>query len=140
MMFPKKIPGLRVVTVLTAIYGIAWMSLEGNLTRVTIMGSAVSLLLVGSLMQRYVGGKKFQLGVWLLVIGFGGLLAGIGIGVLTFFLMALKTGIHGHGPEFQPAEIEGVLSMIPLWGLAGLAAGSGLAAVIWGLRREKIEQ
>jgi hypothetical protein len=135
MTFPKKIPGLRGLLVLTAVYGLVWMGLEGNLGRVVLLGAAVSVVVTGHLMQRFLGGRLFSRVGWLAITAGGGLLAGLGSGVLTFFFMALKTGLHGHGPEFQAAEIEFVLSMIPLWGLAGLVAGLGFGLLVRELRK-----
>jgi hypothetical protein len=132
MIFPERIPGLKWLMVLTAVYGVVWISLEGNLGRVILLGTAVSLTLVGYWMQRFLGGRLFHGASWLIVMGGGGLLVGLGSGLLTFFFMALKTGLHGHGPEFRAAEIEGVLGMIPLWGVAGLVAGMGVGVLIWG--------
>ena len=133
MIFPKKVPGLKWLTVMTAVYGVAWIGLEGNLGRVILLGTAVSLTSVGHLMERFLGGRIFSMAGWLVAMGGGGLLAGLGSGLLTFFFMALKTGLHGHGPEFRAAEIEGVLRMIPLWGTAGLVAGVGVGVLVWGL-------
>ncbi len=121
--------------IFTAVYGVIWMSFEGDVRRVTLMGTAVSLTLTGYLMQRFLGGRLLQFVSWLAVMGIGGLLAGFGSGLLTIVFMALKTGLHGHGPEFRPAEIEGVLASIPLWALVGLVAGLGVGALVGGSRR-----
>jgi hypothetical protein len=135
MIFPKQVPGFKWLTILTAIYGIVWMSLEGDLRRVIVMGTAVSLSLVGYGLGRFLGGRSFHVGSWLTVTAVGGLVAGISSGLLTIFFMALKTGIHGHGPEFRPSEIERVVGMIPLWGVVGLLAGLGIGVLVWGVRK-----
>jgi hypothetical protein len=135
MIFPKKVPGLKWLTVLTAVYGVVWMSFEGDLGRVLAMGTAVSVTLVGHILQRIIGGRELHLVSWLAVTSMGGVLTGFGSGLLTFVFMALKTGLHGHGPEFRPSEIEGVLGAIPLWSAVGLVAGLGVGVLVWGLRR-----
>lgn len=135
MMFPKKVPGLKWLTVLTAVYGVIWMSLEGDVRRVILMGTAVSITLAGHGLQRLWGGRPFRLVAWLLVTAVGGLAAGASSGLLTIFFMVLKTGLHGHGPEFRPSEIEGIFGMIPLWGLVGLVAGLGIGLLVWGYKR-----
>lgn len=127
---------MRWLTGLTAVYAFIWISLEGNLTRVIVLGTAVSLTIAGHLSQRFLGGRFFSVGGWSIIMGLIGLLVGSGSGILTFIFMALKTGLHGHGPEFQAAEIEWLLRMIPLWGAAGLAAGLGLVFLAWGLRKK----
>jgi succinate-acetate transporter protein len=65
-------------------------------------------------------------------------LIGSGVGLilapLAIFLMALKTGIHGHGtPDFTVEQIQIVLSRTPIFALSGflLGLGSGL----WRLAR-----
>ncbi len=128
---------MKWLTGLTAVYAFIWMSLEGNLTRVIVMGTAVSLSVALHLMQRLLGGRVFQPPGWLAVIGMAGLLVGVGSGVLTFVFMGLKTGLHSHGPEFRAAEIEGVLASIPIWGLAGLVAGLGVGVLVWGMGRSR---
>ena len=49
--------------------------------------------------------------------------------LLTLFFMALKTGLHAHGPEFTPSEINWVIARIPLWTAVGLLSGAGLGLV-----------
>lgn len=129
-------PGLRWLTGLTAVYAFVWISLEGNLARVIVLGTVVSLTLAGHLTRQLLGGRFFSPASWLTIMGLSGLLVGLGSGVLTFIFMALKTGLHGHGPEFQAADIEWLLRMIPLWGAAGLLAGLGLGVLAWGLRKK----
>jgi hypothetical protein len=46
--------------------------------------------------------------------------------------MAVKTGLHAHGPEFTPAEINWVLQQTPIWTAAGLLAGLGLGQIVKG--------
>ena len=135
MIFPTKVPGLRWLTILTAVYGIIWMSFEGDLRLVTMMGTAVSLTVNGYLMQRFLGGWPLQFAGWLVVMGTVGLLVGFGSSLLTLVFMAIKTGLHGHGPEFQPPEIEQIVGLIPLWGAAGLVAGLGMGVLIWGFKK-----
>jgi len=55
--------------------------------------------------------------------------------VATLFLMALKTGIHAHGPEYTMAEVAWVWRQLPLWVAAGTLAGTGLALVAAGRAR-----
>jgi hypothetical protein len=135
MIFPEKLPGLKWLTVLTAVYGVVWMGFEGDLGRVILLGTAVSVVGVGHLLGRWSGGRPFRR-LGLLVVGaLAGLAAGVGSGALTVVFMAVKTGLHGHGPEFRPSEIEGVLRMVPLWGLVGVLAGLGLGLLVFGLRK-----
>jgi hypothetical protein len=61
-----------------------------------------------------------------------GLLFGLGSSLLTLVLMAVKTGLHAHGPEFTPNEINWILQQVPLWSAAGLLAGLGLGQLVKG--------
>jgi hypothetical protein len=66
-----------------------------------------------------------------------GLFIGLGSAFMTLILRAVKTGLHGHGPEFSQAEIEWVIGQIPLWTLAGLIAGLGLGLLSTGFTLER---
>lgn len=51
-------------------------------------------------------------------------------------LMILKTGMHSHAfPDYPPDQILAVLERAPLWTLAGMLAGTGLALAAKALRR-----
>jgi hypothetical protein len=57
-----------------------------------------------------------------------GTLAGLLVAPLALFLMAVKTGVHGHsGPDFSGSQIIATLARTPYWTLAGLLLGGGLA-------------
>jgi hypothetical protein len=88
---------------------------------------AVSLL---HLLQRALGGRRLSLSAWLTAAAAAGLALGAGSVLLTLFLMALKTGLHAHGPEFTTAQIAWVWNQLPLWSLAGLLAGGGLGLLL----------
>jgi len=60
---------------------------------------------------------------------FGGLL-GVGSTLLSFLFIAVKTGLHAHGPEFTQAEIAWVWNAAPLWTAVWLLVGLGLG-LIW---------
>jgi hypothetical protein len=115
--------------VLVAVYGVAWIALEGNLARVTIFGCALSLLGLGYLFQRLLAGRRLSVHLWLLVSAALGVLFGFSCAVLTLLLMAVKTGLHAHGPEFNPAQIGWVVGQTPWWTSAGLLLGLGLGLI-----------
>jgi hypothetical protein len=57
-----------------------------------------------------------------------GLVAGLAVTPVALFLMAFKSGLHGHGiPDFSGAQILGVLARFPVWIVAGLLLGLGVA-------------
>ena len=126
MAVPQRIPGLKWLTVIVGLYGVVWLSLEGAVGQVMLLAAGLALLGAGYVTQRLLGGKVLAPGRWLLFSAALGALLGLANGLLALILMAVKTGLHGHGPEFTAVEIEWVISQIPLWSLAGLIAGLGL--------------
>ncbi len=130
MVFPKKVPGLRLLLAVWVVYTAVWISLEGALVQVVIMGTATAVLLLGHGWQRWLGGKAVGYGVGVLVTAVSGGLLGAGSGLLTFLFMAVKTGLHAHGPEFTQAEIAWVWHLLPLWTAVWLLVGLGLG-LIW---------
>lgn len=121
-------------TVVVAAYGVIWIALEGDLARVLLLGLGVTMVAVGHLARRlpppYTSGFRR-----LLVGGALGLLAGAGAALATLALMALKTGLHAHGPEFTVEEIRWVVSRLPWWAAGGALAGLGGALLITGRAR-----
>lgn len=129
MVFPSRIPFLRAATVLLAIYALVWTGLEGDVRRVTILGVWATIVLALTLLQRVLGGKRLSLPAWLGLAAAIGAIAGAVAVLLTLFLMALKTGLHAHGPEFSPAEVAWLWAQLPVWTGAGAALGLGLGLI-----------
>ena len=132
MKIPSIIPGYKIFIILFAAYSAIWISLEGALWQVLTMGIGSTLLLAANWMQRYLGGKSFS------VMGFVGITAVIGllIGITstgsTLAFMAIKTGLHNHGPEFTQAEISWTIQQLPLWGIVGLLIGTAIGLIYAG--------
>ena len=59
----------------------------------------------------------------------GGLAYGVGLVLLTLLLMAIKTGLHAHGPEYAGREIVWVWNQLPCLGRRGGAGGAGSRTV-----------
>jgi hypothetical protein len=65
------------------------------------------------------------------VVGVG---AGLLLAPLAVLLMALKTGIHGHGtPDFTVGQMQLVLSRVPYFVLSGFLVGMGIG--LWRLTK-----
>ena len=94
------------------------------------MGTLTMILLVGYSWQRWLGGKTVQKVMGVLATAVSGLILGAGSGLLTLVFMAVKTGLHAHGPEFSQMEIAWVWNNLPLWTAVGLLAGLGVG-LIW---------
>lgn len=129
MIVPTTFPGLRQATILLGVTGFIWIALEGDLRRDTLLGIWVMIVAVLQIMERVVGGRQLSRPRWLAVTSLAGLLCGAGSVLTTISLMALKTGLHAHGPEFTPAEVAGVWAQLPLWSLVGAIAGLGLGLI-----------
>ena len=132
MRFPDRVPGLKWLTIVVSIYAIFWVSLEGDLRQVLLLSAGLVILFAGYLIQRFLAGRILSLFTWLGLCAGGGVILGLIFGILTLTLMAIKTGLHGHGPEFTSDEIAWVISQVPLWSALGLLVGTGLGALAAG--------
>ncbi len=136
MTVPARIPLLKIFSVILFLYAIFWISLEGRLWQSILLAIGVTIVAAGYAWQRYLGGRTFSLRTWLIATGLSGMLFGLLVGLLTILLMVVKTGLHGHGPEFTTGEISWVLEQIPLWSTIGLLAGLGAGVLITGFRNQ----
>lgn len=126
---------LKAVTILVGVYGFLWLALEGNLTSDLMLASGILVIALGRAAMRYPGSRALSGGQAVGLAAGAGLAFGLGLPLLTLTLMALKTGLHAHGPEYSAAHLAWVWSQLPLGAVAGLAAGSG-AGLLWvGLTR-----
>ena len=135
MRIPAHFPGLRLATLLLMAAAVAWIAPEGDLLSVMALSIALTLLLLTHAARRWLGGKTLPAGHWLAALSLLGLAAELGSGLLALLLMAVKTGLHGHGPEFSAGEIAWVLRNTPFWAAAGLLSGGGLGLFTLALRR-----
>lgn len=135
MMIHSGLRGWRIAAGLLVLYGLAWLALEGNVRQDILLGALILIVLVWYLAIRYLGGRALSLSRWLAIAGVCGMLCGGALVLLMLFLMALKTGLHGHGPEYSAAEVAWVWAQLPLWIVTGLVGGLGLGLVLAGLRR-----
>ena len=130
MQLPDRIPGVRWITIGWAVTMVAWVVLEGGLW-VTVMAALLSgITFLAHLANRVLAGRKLALGSWLLVTAVFGALLGLGSALLALLLMAVKTGLHAHGPEFSAGEVNWVVQQIPLWTVVGLLGGLGLGLLL----------
>lgn len=123
MSFPAKVPGLKGATAVYALYVFLWIALEGSLAGVIVMGLGTTAVLLAYAAQFLLADRDFSRRQWWGITAVGGLLFGLGSALLTLLFMAVKTGLHAHGPEFTPPEITWMLNQIPWWAAAGLLAG-----------------
>ena len=134
MQLPDKLPGLRLLTILLAGYFALWISLEGDLTQTVILAVGSCVLAAAHLIQRWGRGRVLSGWFWLIGMTLTGLLVGVSTIFATLALMAVKTGLHAHGPEFTPSEIAWVWNQLPLWTIIGTLTSLGLASLILGMK------
>ncbi|MCP4357517.1 MAG: hypothetical protein GY796_05795 [Chloroflexi bacterium] len=133
MLIPKRIPGWRGLLISWGVYGVMWIALEGWLWRAVLLGVLTTAVLLIYLLQKHLGGRRVGLKMWLAISAVLGLGFGLGSGLLTLVFMAVKTGLHAHGPEFTPSEIGWVMGQMGLWTAVGLLVGLGLGLLAWGV-------
>jgi hypothetical protein len=126
MYVPPKIPGLRIATVLVALYAVVWISLEGNMGRLLLLAAGLSLIGVGYAVQRLLGGRTLSKRRWIITSAGIGFLVALSTGLLALLLTALKTGLHSHGREFSGEQVDWLFRQIVIWASAGALAGLGL--------------
>ncbi|HMT20044.1 MAG TPA: hypothetical protein PKE20_02165 [Promineifilum sp.] len=117
---------LKSASAATGLYAIVWLALEGSVARDLLLAIPLSALGMYSILARFLGGRTLSPSRLIALSSFAGLAYGIGLALMMLFLMALKTGLHAHGPEYMPAEVAWVWRQLPLWGSAGALAGLGL--------------
>lgn len=115
-------------------YALVWIGLEGRVA--TVVGLALSTAAVTLLaFLNHVQGRQFFFGLWVVGATLAGAAAGAILVGLTLLLMAVKTGLHGHGPEFTPGEIRWVIDQLWLWSVSGGVFGLSfglISAGLWG--------
>jgi hypothetical protein len=130
MQIPDHVPGLRILFIFWAVSAVIWSALEGNLLRLQLFAVLTAVTAAAFLFQRLMAGRRFAVGTGILAAVLWGLALGVGSALMALFLMAVKTGLHGHGPEFMAVDIANVLGHLPLWSLVGLLSGLGFGLLL----------
>lgn len=56
-----------------------------------------------------------------------GLMAGSGVGLVSFLLMVFKIGLHSHNsPDFSLSQLFQLIEITPIWGIVGSLVGGGI--------------
>lgn len=135
MTFPTSFPGRRSAFGLLLAYAAIWLMLEGDLRRDFMLSGLILVTVTWSLVARYLAGRSLSLRAWVLLFAASGMVLGASMVLLTLFLMALKTGLHAHGPEYTPGELAWVWDQLPAWSAIGLLAGTGAGLFLAGINR-----
>ena len=134
MYLPPHIPYLKSAALLVGMYAAVWSALEGALLYDLLLAVPALALFMGWLVTDRMGGRTLPPGRAVALAVAAGAIYGVGVALLTLGLMALKTGLHAHGPEYSTAQIVWVWRQAPLWAVAGALAGLGLGLVAAGRR------
>ena len=120
---------------IVGIFTAVWMVTEGDLLRDVVL--AASLLLVGlmAIARRWSWLRALPPGKTVALGAVGGFAYGMGLVLLTLFLMAVKTGLHAHGPEYTTYELVWVWNQLALWAVAGSLVGLGMGLLAVAGRR-----
>ena len=115
---------LRYYTFVLGAFLLLWLPFEdSNDQLATALAAAISAGLAAHLVIRRNSFQTVSFRKYLLLGGAAGLV----VGPLTFLLMAIKTGLHGHtAPDFTSAQVIEVFLRMPIWGLGGLLIGLGI--------------
>ena len=115
---------LRISGLFLGIVVLVWLPFEES--------SELGVLVIAGLICTWFGiwllsktGPHVKHMLWRNVIVWGGM--GLLLAPLAIFLMAIKTGIHGHGtPDFTADQMQAFVSRIPFFVLGGILLGTGL--------------
>ena len=133
---PRLPVWLRISFTFLGLFILLWLPVEDRSVVVVLLisGCVSTLGLMAFLnlrQQRWAtaeenrGGKKQWL--W---IPLAGMLAGAAVTLAAIALMALKTGLHGHGaPDYLPEQVSLVLRAAPVWMCLGLIFG--VLVAVW---------
>lgn len=136
-MMAVTVPYLRTATLLWGVYALVWLSLEGNVVADGLLaGWGLALLALWAAARRW-GGRSVSAGQVAALGAAVGLAWGVALGPAVLLLMAVKTGLHAHGPEYSAAQIAAVVGQWPLWIGAGTLAGAGLGLLALALADDR---
>ena len=127
---------LRISGLILGIGVLVWLPVEerSELGVLVISGAICTWSAIWSLIKLVLDDK--QLIMRHILVGTG---AGLILAPLAILLMALKSGIHGHGtPDFTVSQMQDILSRIPYFVLSGFLVGVGSG--LWRLAKRELPQ
>jgi hypothetical protein len=99
----------------------------------SLLGAALPSLFIARLLLHRFGGRTLTMRRTILLLCASGLLAGCLAPFITAVLIALKVSLFAE--PYPPELVLAVLARTPLWALAGLLAGGGLALGVYARSR-----
>lgn len=135
MKIPRSIPRFKfLMMAAVGLLAVVWPALEGNPALELLLAAVLMSVGIFYIITILLGGRTMTAGQGIALTTVAGLSFGAGLVLLTIFLMALKTGLHAHGPEYTPQEITWVWRQLPLWAGVGGLAGLGVGLLAAGRR------
>ena len=122
---------MRWIAIILGMVFLFWIPFEDTSTLFPILFS-IALATMGASIFLSGNKKPFRKPIFNYVLA--GSIAGIAITPLTLFLMAFKTGLHGHqAPDFTNQQVLSIVYRIPIWTLGGILIGLGFG--LWSTDR-----
>ena len=119
----KKRTWLRFAGLLLAIGIMVWLPIEESSELGVLVVSGLICIWGGIWLLTKTGVDDKHLILRHILVGFG---AGLLVAPVAILLMAIKSGIHGHGsPDFTVSQMQNVLSRVPYFALGGVLVGTG---------------
>lgn len=112
------------------VYFLVWTQFEGNITAVSILGGGAAFLIGWTVWRRMrstsLARTRLRATIILALVG---MICGVLTPLLILVGMALKMGLHNHGPEYSLAAVAGVVNAFMLTMAAGTLFGAGMGAL-----------
>ncbi|MCO5186664.1 MAG: hypothetical protein M9918_00430 [Anaerolineae bacterium] len=102
---------------------LVWTQVEGNFRNVVLLGVSGALLGGWTIWRRWIAKRIATRIQFAVAMTASGLAAGLATPMLILLGMAIKQGLHGHGPEYTTAQVATVTQSILWSGLVGLLFG-----------------
>lgn len=118
---------MRLLAIILGIVFLFWLPIEDTST---ILATVLSISICFWLAVTYFFQTSKKKSSHLYRYIFAGTIAGALVAPLTLFIMAFKTGLHGHPtPDFTTQQILAVIKKTPIWILGGFLISLG--STIW---------
>lgn len=129
MRIPQTPAWMRWLVIACGLVTLFWLSLEDHAVwPVVVLGLTITSVAYSIRVLQTIGGRSLPIGQWVLGMGLSGGIIGVGTSLVTTLLMFFKTAWHSHlFPDYPPGLMLAILERAPVWALAGVIIGAGLA-------------
>ena len=129
---------VRIAEIVFALFLLFWLPVEDvHLRWVLLIASVFCSLIVLHLATMGILRLEKSLPRYLVT----GIVAGLSVPLVAVFLMAFKTGLHGHAtPDFTGLQIQVVMRRIPAWIAGGSLLGLGVGLLRLGAHQDSIKE